>query len=75
MEKFASVFKAANEDSWAFSEDAAYVLAFSIIMLNTDLHNASIADSKRMTLEARMQRTAGHALWYHAMLCAEIPNT
>jgi brefeldin A-inhibited guanine nucleotide-exchange protein len=54
MEKFASTFKAANEDTWAFSEDAAYVLAFSIIMLNTDLHNASIADSKRMTLEVRL---------------------
>ena len=29
--------------------DAAYVLAFSIIMLNTDLHSPSIR--KRMTLE------------------------
>jgi len=30
------------------SSDAAFILAFSTIMLNTDLHNPQIQDSKRM---------------------------
>ena len=29
--------------------DTAFVLAFSIIMLNTDLHNPAIPDDRRMT--------------------------
>lgn len=29
--------------------DAAYILAFSTIMLNTDLHNPQIPQSKKMT--------------------------
>ena len=32
------------------SGDAAFILSFSTIMLNTDLHNPGIADSKRMSL-------------------------
>ena len=30
------------------SSDAAFILAFSTIMLNTDLHNPQIPDNKRM---------------------------
>jgi brefeldin A-inhibited guanine nucleotide-exchange protein len=30
--------------------DVAYVLAFSVIMLNTDLHNRNIANQKKMSL-------------------------
>ena len=43
-------------DSGLKSEDAAYVLAFSVIMLNTDLHNTQ--NKKKMTLEdfARINR-------------------
>lgn len=37
MEKFAAEFVQQNPGS--YSADTAYVLAFSIIMLNTDLHN------------------------------------
>jgi golgi-specific brefeldin A-resistance guanine nucleotide exchange factor 1 len=32
------------------SADAAFILAFSTIMLNTDLHNPQIPDNKRMTM-------------------------
>lgn len=28
--------------------DTAFILAFSIVMLNTDLHNPSIAEARRM---------------------------
>ena len=49
MEKFAATYKAQNEDTWKFSEDAAFCLAFSIIMLNVDLHNPAIEDAKKMT--------------------------
>lgn len=33
------------------SADAAFTMAFSAIMLNTDLHNPQIQDSRRMSLE------------------------
>ncbi|CAN0452733.1 unnamed protein product, partial [Discosporangium mesarthrocarpum] len=33
------------------SPDVAYLLSFSVIMLNTDLHNPNIRAEKRMTLE------------------------
>lgn len=31
--------------------DAAFTMAFSAIMLNTDLHNPQIADHRRMSLD------------------------
>jgi hypothetical protein len=48
MEKFAERFCLQNPDVFP-SADTAFVLAFSIIMLNTDLHNPAIADDRRMT--------------------------
>lgn len=33
------------------SADAAFTMAFSAIMLNTDLHNPQIQDHRRMTLD------------------------
>ena len=33
------------------ASDAAYLLSFSIIMLNTDLHNANIREDRKMKLE------------------------
>ena len=33
------------------SPDTAFILSFSIIMLNTDLHNPNMEDHKRMTLQ------------------------
>ena len=38
MEKFAERFVSCNPDSFK-SADVAYVLAYSVIMLNTDAHN------------------------------------
>lgn len=47
-ETFAKVYNAANPLD-VKTADAAYVLAFSIIMLNTDLHSPQVR--KRMTFE------------------------
>jgi hypothetical protein len=41
------------------SRDAAFVLAFSTIMLNTDLHNPQVADSKRMKKEEFVRNNRG----------------
>lgn len=38
----------AGEGGWAFrSADGVYVLAFSLVMLNTDLHSAHVKDKMR----------------------------
>ncbi|KAG6854954.1 hypothetical protein C0991_009777 [Blastosporella zonata] len=47
-ETFASIYFAAGPDEIK-SQDAVYVLAYSVIMLNTDLHNPQVR--KRMTFE------------------------
>ena len=49
VEKFASSYHKQNPEN-KLSVDTYYVLAFSIIMLNTDLHNPAIAKNKKMTL-------------------------
>ncbi|VEL12085.1 unnamed protein product [Protopolystoma xenopodis] len=50
MEKFAARYCAANQGNSIFaSADAAYVLAFSIIMLTTDLHSSQIKQTHRMS--------------------------
>jgi brefeldin A-inhibited guanine nucleotide-exchange protein len=49
MEKFAERYCIQNAGGVFPSADTAFVLAFSIIMLNTDLHNPAIADDRRMT--------------------------
>jgi brefeldin A-inhibited guanine nucleotide-exchange protein len=41
MEKFAERFVRCNPASFK-SADVAYVLAYSVIMLNTDLHNPQV---------------------------------
>jgi len=63
MERFARAFKKANPSHsskpWPYSEDAAYVLAFSLVMLNTDLHSSSIKDTKRMSVDAFIHNNRG----------------
>ncbi|KAF9262202.1 Sec7-domain-containing protein [Marasmius fiardii PR-910] len=53
---FASKYFAAGPEEIK-SEDAVYVLAFSIIMLNTDLHNPVVR--KRMTIEDYQRNLRG----------------
>jgi len=50
MEKFAERYYLQNQDKFA-SADMAFILAFSTIMLQTNLHNPAIREDKRMTKE------------------------
>lgn len=58
MEKFAERFTALNPEVFP-SSDTAFILAFSVIMLNTDLHNPSIKPEKRMTTESFLRNNKG----------------
>ncbi|KAJ7168148.1 hypothetical protein C8R43DRAFT_983232 [Mycena crocata] len=55
-ETFASIYFAAGPDEIQ-NEDAVYVLAYSVIMLNTDLHNPQVR--KRMTIEEYRRNLRG----------------
>lgn len=58
MEKFAARYIECNPNTSIFaSADAAYVLAFSIIMLATDLHSSQI--KKKMTVEDYIKMNRG----------------
>jgi brefeldin A-inhibited guanine nucleotide-exchange protein len=60
LQQFAHAFYNHNKEDGDFANaDVAYVLAFSIIMLNTDLHNASIVANKKMTLEQFLSNNRG----------------
>ena len=58
MEKFAERFTAQNPDVFP-SADTAFILAFSVIMLNTDLHNPSIKPERRMTVDSFIRNNRG----------------
>ena len=58
MEKFAERFTWQNPDVFP-SADTAFILAFSVIMLNTDLHNPSIKPERRMTMESFIRNNRG----------------
>ncbi|KAK7735518.1 guanine nucleotide exchange protein for ADP-robosylation factor [Cytospora paraplurivora] len=56
MLQYASRYLAGNPNAFA-SSDTAYVLAYSVIMLNTDLHSSKIA--RRMTREDFIKNNRG----------------
>jgi brefeldin A-inhibited guanine nucleotide-exchange protein len=58
MEKFAQRFTEQNLDIFP-SADTAFILAFSVIMLNTDLHNPSIKPERRMTQDGFVRNNKG----------------
>ncbi|KAK7489018.1 hypothetical protein BaRGS_00019679, partial [Batillaria attramentaria] len=60
MEKFASRFCECNPNTELFaSADTAYVLAFSIIMLTTDLHSPQVKQGSKMTKEQYIRMNRG----------------
>ncbi|XP_052777069.1 brefeldin A-inhibited guanine nucleotide-exchange protein 1-like isoform X4 [Mya arenaria] len=60
MEKFASRYCECNTKLGIFaSADAAYVLAYSIIILTTDLHSYQIKEKNRMTKEQYIKMNRG----------------
>jgi cytohesin len=58
LEKFAQHYFLQNPNIF-LSSDTAYVLSFSLIMLNTDLHNQSIIPEKKMTLDQFIKNNRG----------------
>lgn len=58
MEKFAERFTTQNPNVFP-TADAAFILAFSVIMLNTDLHNPAIKAERRMTKEGFIRNNKG----------------
>lgn len=58
MLKFAERYVSGNSGAFA-NADTAYVLAFSVIMLNTDAHSTSLAKQKRMTKEDFLKNNRG----------------
>ena len=63
MEAFAAVLFRQNhgiDPDFPFKDaDCAFVLAFSLIMLNTDLHNDSIPQDKKMTPQQFVRNNRG----------------
>ncbi|ETO81834.1 hypothetical protein F442_03848 [Phytophthora nicotianae P10297] len=59
MEKFAERFFNACPPGLFPSADTAFILAFSIIMLQTDLHNPSIAEEKKMDKTGFLRNNRG----------------
>lgn len=58
MEKFAERYTIQNPTVFP-TADAAFILAFSVIMLNTDLHNPAIKEERRMTKEGFIRNNRG----------------
>ena len=58
MEKFAERYCLDNPDVFP-SADTAFVLGFSVIMLQTDLHNPSIREDRKMTKEGFIRNNRG----------------
>jgi brefeldin A-inhibited guanine nucleotide-exchange protein len=58
MEKFAERYTRQNQEVFP-NADTAFILAFSVIMLNTDLHNPSIKPERRMTLDGFQRNNRG----------------
>ena len=58
METFAARYCALNAEVFP-SADVAFVLAFSVIMLQTDLHNPAIKEEKKMTKDGFRRNNRG----------------
>lgn len=60
VESFSQAYFKQHHDSGEIANaDAAYVLAFQIIMLNTDLHNPNIPEKNKMTFDALKRNLQG----------------
>ena len=58
MEVFAARYTNQNPSTFP-TADAAFILAFSIIMLNTDLHNPAIKEDRKMTIQSFQRMNSG----------------
>jgi len=58
MEVFAARYTDQNASVFP-TADSAFILAFSIIMLNTDLHNPAIKEDRKMTIPSFIRMNSG----------------
>ncbi|CAM9587992.1 unnamed protein product, partial [Phaeothamnion confervicola] len=58
MERFAERFHASNPTVFGCA-DTAYVLAFSLMMLNTDMYNRNLKEGEKMTMEQFVNNNRG----------------
>mmetsp|Transcript_4893 Transcript_4893/g.9331 ORF Transcript_4893/g.9331 Transcript_4893/m.9331 type:complete len:2158 (+) Transcript_4893:121-6594(+) len=58
MEIFAERYTTQNPEVFP-TADSAFILAFSVIMLNTDLHNPAIKEERRMTKSGFLRNNRG----------------
>ena len=61
LETFSRIYYEANKSDFK-DADVAYVLAFSVVMLNTDAHNPSIKTKNKMTLAQYQRQLDGQGL-------------
>ena len=59
MEVFAERYCECNPGAISDTQDTIYVLAFSVIILQTDLHNPQIKLHRKMDLESFIQNNRG----------------
>ncbi len=74
MEKFAERFVSCNSEAFK-SADVAYVLAYSVIMLNTDAHNPQVKNKMskqvRLMMKCRLFQ-AQHDRLSQSVSCVEL---
>ena len=70
MEKFAERYVSCNPDAFK-SADVAYVLAYSVIMLNTDAHNPQVKVKMSQQVSRSFQTTAACHI---QRLCPSLPR-
>lgn len=51
------------------SHDAVFLLAYAVIMLNTDLHNSNIKPDRKIKLEDFIKNLRGKGLKYSLKIC------
>eukprot|EP00616_Rhizochromulina_sp_CCMP1243_P012533 CAMPEP_0118977248 /NCGR_PEP_ID=MMETSP1173-20130426/20888_1 /TAXON_ID=1034831 /ORGANISM="Rhizochromulina marina cf, Strain CCMP1243" /LENGTH=686 /DNA_ID=CAMNT_0006927331 /DNA_START=33 /DNA_END=2093 /DNA_ORIENTATION=+ len=59
LEKFSRRYFETNPQCGFSNADTVYILAFSLIMLNTDLHNPNIPEAKKMKLDGFLRNNKG----------------
>jgi len=74
VQAFASRYCRCNTDevSRFESADTVFLIAFAVIMLNTDLHNANIKPERKMKLTDFIRNLRG---LYHISFCTTISMT
>lgn len=60
LQKFASRYYECNRNDGVYAtEDTVYILSFSVMLLNTDLHNRNLRPQEKMTMEGFVRNNRG----------------